>query len=63
MTKEKGLSGCDAQPPKVVPKLDGVSHSATAFQSQTRFLRRRFGVAPLRAEIIAAFVFGEERRP
>ena len=59
MMVKRGLGGCDAQTLKAVTKINGASHSAPAFQSQTRYLTRRFGVSPARAAVIAFLCFGE----
>ena len=61
MVKKKGLSARDAQPSKAVSNIDGASNSATAFQSQIKYLARRFGLSAARAAALAPLAFGEAR--
>ena len=60
MAAKKNPAACDGRA-KAVSKIDGASNSATAFQSQIRFLARR-GIPAARAAIVAPLVFGETAR-
>jgi hypothetical protein len=60
--KKKSLTNCDGQALKAEIKSLPALYSATAFQSQTKFLARRLGAAdPATLAAIACLCFGEAR--
>lgn len=57
---KKGRRGCDAAALKLIKNMNA-DYGAIAEKSQAAFLIRRFGLPPLRAELVAHLVFGEAR--
>jgi hypothetical protein len=57
---KKNPTACDGRDVKASKSLPAL-YSASAFQSQANYLRRRFGLAPPIADVIAGLVFGERR--
>jgi hypothetical protein len=63
VTTKKTLTGfCDGQGQGEFSNNLRGQNTATATKSQIRFLSRRFGLAPLRAALVASLVFGEMRQ-
>ena len=58
MSKKKGRTGiCDGHALKVIGSIQPAHDSAPIAKLQNEFLRRRFGVAPELAVIIAELAF------
>jgi hypothetical protein len=58
MATKKIPTACDG---RVHSKSLPAQYTLPAFQSQANYLRRRFGLAPPIAGVIAGLVFGEAR--
>jgi hypothetical protein len=59
LIKKKDPAVCDDRALKAETKNTHALYSAPAFQSQILYIQRRFGVAPIRAELLAVLCFGE----